>query len=114
MPTPDAFRWLGEHRGDHAPAPRLLRLDRLASWPAVARLAGNDFEAPVAARVPAVAALAAARDADPPASRARLLHAMTGSGSLTKLGAGIVTLSGSNDYSGGTTVSGGTLLALSC
>ena len=34
---------------------------------------------------------------------------MSGSGSLTKLGAGNVTLSGANTYSGGTTVSAGTL-----
>ena len=35
--------------------------------------------------------------------------AMTGTGSLTKSGTGNVTLSGANDYSGGTTVSAGTL-----
>ncbi len=35
--------------------------------------------------------------------------AMTGTGSLTKNGAGNLTLSGANDYSGGTTVSAGTL-----
>ncbi|TAJ33158.1 MAG: autotransporter domain-containing protein, partial [Reyranella sp.] len=34
---------------------------------------------------------------------------MTGSGSLTKLGAGLLILSGTNNYSGGTTVSAGTL-----
>ncbi|MCA0248161.1 MAG: autotransporter-associated beta strand repeat-containing protein [Proteobacteria bacterium] len=34
---------------------------------------------------------------------------MSGSGSLTKSGAGNLTLSGANSYSGGTTVSGGTL-----
>jgi len=34
---------------------------------------------------------------------------MTGVGSLTKLGAGNVTLSGTNDYGGGTTVTAGTL-----
>jgi len=37
---------------------------------------------------------------------------MSGSGSLTKLGAGVVTLSGSNAYSGGTTLTAG-ILALS-
>jgi autotransporter-associated beta strand protein len=35
---------------------------------------------------------------------------MSGSGSLTKLGAGVVTLSGTNSYSGGTTVSAGGLI----
>ena len=35
--------------------------------------------------------------------------AMSGSGALTKLGTGTVTLSGANSYSGGTTVSAGTL-----
>jgi len=33
---------------------------------------------------------------------------MSGSGSLTKAGAGVLTVSGTNSYSGGTTVSGGT------
>ncbi len=36
-------------------------------------------------------------------------HAITGSGALTKLGGGVLTLSGVNTYSGGTTVSGGAL-----
>ncbi len=35
---------------------------------------------------------------------------MSGSGSLTKIGAGNLTLSGTSSYSGGTTVSGGTLI----
>jgi autotransporter-associated beta strand protein len=35
---------------------------------------------------------------------------MSGSGSLTKLGSGALTLSGNNSYSGGTTVSAGTLI----
>ena len=34
---------------------------------------------------------------------------ITGSGSLTKIGAGTLTLLGDNGYTGGTTVSGGTL-----
>ncbi|GAB3781118.1 autotransporter-associated beta strand repeat-containing protein [Dyella agri] len=36
-------------------------------------------------------------------------QALSGTGSLTKLGAGTLTLSGANSYSGGTTVSAGTL-----
>jgi autotransporter-associated beta strand protein len=35
--------------------------------------------------------------------------AISGTGSLTKLGPGMLTLTGSNSYSGGTTISGGTL-----
>lgn len=79
VPTADAFRWLAEWRGDHAPEPRVLHAEQLASWPAVAALAANDFEAPVAAHVPAVAALADARGAIGDAGA--LLYAMTGSGS---------------------------------
>ena len=37
-------------------------------------------------------------------------HALTGSGGLTKLGLGVLTLSASNGYSGATTISGGTLV----
>jgi autotransporter-associated beta strand protein len=39
--------------------------------------------------------------------------ALSGSGSLTKIGSGMLTLGGSSNYSGGTTVSGGTLLLAS-
>ena len=39
--------------------------------------------------------------------------AISGSGSLTKLGAGRLALTGNNSYGGGTTVSGGTLVAVS-
>ena len=81
VPTPEAFRWLAEARGEHVPSPRLLHPSQLATWPGVAALAANDFEGPVAAHVPAVAALRAARDAVPAAAREGLLVAMTGSGS---------------------------------
>lgn len=80
--TADAFRWLADARGDALPRPRVLHVEQLASWPAVAALAANDFEAPVAAHVPAVAALAARRAAMADGNGgAALLYAMTGSGS---------------------------------
>ncbi|ECA5274507.1 hypothetical protein ELS52_23040, partial [Salmonella enterica subsp. enterica serovar Wangata] len=40
-----------------------------------------------------------------------LENTLSGSGSLVKTGTGELTLSGDNDYSGGTTISGGTLTA---
>jgi autotransporter-associated beta strand protein len=42
-----------------------------------------------------------------------LAGGITGGGSVTKLGAGTLTLSGSNNYTGGTTVNGGTLVVSS-
>ncbi len=38
-------------------------------------------------------------------------NAITGTGSLTKAGAGVLTLTGANTYSGGTTINGGKLVA---
>ena len=61
--TADAFGWLAADRAGAAPRPRRLTLDRLGDWAGVAGLAANDFEAPVAARVPEVAALADRRGA---------------------------------------------------
>lgn len=82
VPTADAFRWLAGARGSHVPTPRLLHVEQLAAWPAVAALAANDFEAPVAAHVPAVAALAAARGSLGGGDGGdALLFGMTGSGS---------------------------------
>jgi len=46
---------------------------------------------------------------DTQAHNATLNGVVTGTGALTKLGAGTLTLTGSNNYGGGTTVSGGTL-----
>jgi len=42
-------------------------------------------------------------------NNATLLGAISGSGSLTKIGAGVLTLSGANTYTGGTTLAAGTL-----
>lgn len=43
--TPDAYRWLAESRVAHpSPEPRLLAVDALASWDAIAAIAENDFE----------------------------------------------------------------------
>ena len=61
VPTADAFAWLAADRAGAAPPPRRLSLERLGDWAGVASLAANDFEGPVAARVPEVAALAARR-----------------------------------------------------
>ena len=63
VPTADAFAWLAADRVGAAPTPRRLPLDRLGDWAGVATLAANDFEGPVAARVPEVAALAERRRA---------------------------------------------------
>ena len=61
--TADAYGWVAAERGGFVPAPRLLDPGALASWSGIATLAANDFEGPVAAHVPAVAALRAWRDA---------------------------------------------------
>lgn len=56
MPTADAFRRLAELRsGSQPPQPRALALHELSSWAGVARLAGNDFEAPAFERIPHLA-----------------------------------------------------------
>lgn len=59
--TADAYAWLAEARAGAVAAPRALAADQLATWAGVAAVAANDFEAPVAARVAAVAAVAEAR-----------------------------------------------------
>ena len=81
VPTAAAFGWLADDRGPYAPEARALSLHELSDWDAIARLAGNDFEAPVAARLPEVGRLAAARATLPEAGDAPLLYGMTGSGS---------------------------------
>ena len=45
------------------------------------------------------------------AANSSFSHLITGGGTLTKTGAGTLTLSAANNYTGGTTVSGGTILA---
>ncbi|MHB1222883.1 MAG: 4-(cytidine 5'-diphospho)-2-C-methyl-D-erythritol kinase [Gemmatimonadaceae bacterium] len=90
--TADAFRWLSADRGDYRAEARQIDIAALAHWAGVVALAGNDLEAPVAARVPAVSDLLALRlrllvgqgsgdrgDATPPDTAP--LYAMTGSGS---------------------------------
>lgn len=88
--TADAFRWLAADREAdpgtwRAPRPRQLSLDELADWGHLARLAGNDLEGPVAARVPAVARLRALRAANGGTGVAGEsgggIYQMTGSGS---------------------------------
>jgi autotransporter-associated beta strand protein len=48
--------------------------------------------------------------ADPNASLFALSGLVTGSGALNKLGVGVLTLEGSNNYSGGTNIVAGTVL----
>jgi 4-diphosphocytidyl-2-C-methyl-D-erythritol kinase len=61
IPTADAFRWLDAGAPPASP-PMLLTVEALSSWEHVARIAHNDFEAVVAARVPSIGGvLAAAR-----------------------------------------------------
>ena len=79
VPTADAYAWVSADRGSYASAARLLDAADLATWDGVQRLAGNDFEAPVAARVPAVARLRAWRDTAAAAAPDALVR-MSGSG----------------------------------
>jgi len=75
--TPDAYSWLDQARPE-SPRRGALALDisALASWSDIARMAGNDFESVVFARMPAVrAAFEAVAGTGP------LLCRMTGSGS---------------------------------
>lgn len=84
VPTADAYRWLGEDRGDVVPVPRVLTPAGLASWAEVSALAENDFEAPVTRRLPEVAVLADARPlfAPPmPPGVVPPIYGMSGSGS---------------------------------
>lgn len=65
MPTAEAFAFIAEQRGP-SPAPRAFRIHAaaLADWASVARIAENDFEPPVTARIPVLRdALAAMRAA---------------------------------------------------
>jgi 4-diphosphocytidyl-2-C-methyl-D-erythritol kinase len=57
MPTPEAFAAIAARRGSD-PAPRAFAVDAgdLADWRAVARMAANDFEEVVAARIPVLRA----------------------------------------------------------
>lgn len=94
--TADAFRWLAADRERTTdgragypplPEPRRLGMDDLTEWEAMYPLAENDLERPVAARVPAVAALHAfrtelhARATGAGGPLAGGIYAMTGSGS---------------------------------
>ncbi|HYW09718.1 MAG TPA: 4-(cytidine 5'-diphospho)-2-C-methyl-D-erythritol kinase [Longimicrobium sp.] len=65
MPTAEAFAHVAEERGP-SPTPRAFRIHAadLAEWASVARLAENDFEPPVIARIPVLReALAAMKGA---------------------------------------------------
>ena len=84
VPTGEAYGWVAADRGAFTPAARRLSAAQLADWAGVVALAGNDFEGPVTARVPAVAALADARSlfAPPlPAGFVPPIYQMSGSGS---------------------------------
>ncbi len=52
----DAYRWLAESRGAHAPAARMWEADDFGSWERVAREAENDFEQVVPQRHPTIGA----------------------------------------------------------
>jgi 4-diphosphocytidyl-2C-methyl-D-erythritol kinase len=84
VPTGEAYGWVAADRGAFAPAARRLSAAQLADWAGVVALAGNDFEGPVVARVPAVASLAAARSLfTPPLPTGVVppIYQMSGSGS---------------------------------
>jgi 4-diphosphocytidyl-2-C-methyl-D-erythritol kinase len=77
IPTQQAYGWIDEMR--HSAGPRgavALDLDVLRSWSDIARLAGNDFEAAVFGRFPAIRAAFEALARTHP-----LLCRMSGSGS---------------------------------
>jgi 4-diphosphocytidyl-2-C-methyl-D-erythritol kinase len=77
IPTQQAYGWIDEMR--HSVGPRgsvALDLDVLRSWSDIARLAGNDFEAAVFGRFPAIRAAFEALARTHP-----LLCRMSGSGS---------------------------------
>lgn len=71
--TAEAYGWVSAD-GLAAPTPRLVRSEDLGSWDGVKALSHNDFERPVFARLPVLAAAFAAVTAVDPAAR------MTGSG----------------------------------
>lgn len=52
--TPEAYGWVDEGRGGARRGSVAMTTDTLGGWSDVARLAGNDFEAPVFARHPEV------------------------------------------------------------
>ena len=55
--TPEAYRWIAESRQNQGRrGPVAMDLEALSTWGNVGRLAGNDFESPVFARLPAVRA----------------------------------------------------------
>ena len=77
VPTPDAYRWLAESRGEWRPTPVLHDPRTLASWDGVAAQAVNDFEPVVFAHRTDVAQVRAALAGDPRAPAPHDASAMT-------------------------------------
>lgn len=76
MPTAEAYAWIDEAGPESRRGGLALDLDALRGWGDVARMAGNDFEAPLFSRVPKLKAAFEALAATRP-----LLCRLTGSGS---------------------------------
>ena len=76
MPTAEAYAWIDETAGTSRRGGLVLDLDSLRKWSDVARMAGNDFEAPLFARRPALRAAFEALAGTRP-----MLCRLTGSGS---------------------------------
>ena len=77
VPTAEAYRWVDEVRASSSARGSVaMDLDALSRWSDIARLGGNDFEAPVFGRFPAIRAAFEALAATGP-----LLCRMSGSGS---------------------------------
>ena len=76
MPTAEAYAWIDEAAGTNRRGGLALEPDSLGKWSDVARMAGNDFEAPLFARRPALRAAFEALAGTHP-----LLCRLTGSGS---------------------------------
>lgn len=76
MPTAEAYAWIDEAAGTSRRGGVVLEPDALRKWSDVARMAGNDFEAPLFARRPALRAAFEALAGTHP-----LLCRLTGSGS---------------------------------
>jgi len=74
--TPEAYGWVSADRGTYLPAAEVIAPDSLATWEAIAAVACNDFEAPVARRHPQIAEIADTLD-----SMEALVAMMSGSGS---------------------------------
>ena len=55
--TVDAYGWLSEDRGRYAPRGAVIPADALATWPAIAGCAENEFEPVVVRRHPVIAEL---------------------------------------------------------